>query len=49
MGVNIKTAGGICIGGIVGFYLINKALNFTRQSIAEITEASKWKAYYKKS
>lgn len=47
MGISIKTAGGIAIGGIVGFYLINKALNFTRQSIAEITEASKWRAYYK--
>lgn len=47
MGISIKTASGIAIGGIVGFYLINKALNFTRQSIAEITEASKWRAYYK--
>lgn len=47
MGISIKTAGGIAIGGIVGFYLINKALNFARQSIVDITEASKWRAYYK--
>ncbi len=47
MGVSIKTAGGIAIGGIVGFYLLNKALNFAKQSITEITEASKWRAYYK--
>lgn len=47
MGVNIKTAGGIAIGGLLGFYLINKALNFAYRSINEITEASKWRAYYR--
>lgn len=47
MGVSIKTASGIAIGGIIGFYLVNKALNFARQSIAEITEASKWRSYYR--
>lgn len=47
MGVSIKTAGGIAIGGLLGFYLINKALNFAYRSINEITEASKWRAYYK--
>lgn len=47
MGVNIKTAGGIAIGGLVGFYLVNKALNYAKQSISEIAEASKWRAYYR--
>ena len=47
MGISIKTAGGLAVTGIVGFYLVNKVINFTRQSISEITEASKWKHYYK--
>ena len=47
MGISIKTASGIALGGIVGFYLVNKALNFAKQSITEIAEASKWRAYYK--
>lgn len=47
MGISIKTAGGVVIGGVVGFYLVNKVINLTSRAINDATEASKWKAYYK--
>ena len=47
MGISIKTAGGIVIGGIFGFYLVNKAVNYASRAISELAETSKWRAYYK--
>ena len=39
--------GGIMIGGLAGFLLINKAINFLENSVSNICSAAKWKAYYK--
>jgi len=46
MGLNIKTAG-VTIGGLTAIYLATKMLNVFERTIQNVTEASKWKNYYK--
>ena len=38
---------GITFGGLAGYLLIGKAFHMVRDTVAYVTDASKWKAYYK--
>ena len=39
--------GGVMITGVAAFLLINKGLNLIRDSVIDISDAIKWRAYYK--
>ena len=38
---------GITFGGLAGYLLLSKVFNVVQNSVAYVTDASKWKAYYK--
>lgn len=38
--------GGIVLSGIGAFFILNRSINAVRDTVYQITEASKWKAYY---
>lgn len=38
---------GITFGGLAGYLLVGKAFHLVRDTVAYVTDASKWKAYYK--
>lgn len=46
MGLTIKGAG-VAIGGLTAIWLANKLLNVGSKMVHDISEASKWKAYYR--
>ena len=46
MGLSIKGAG-IAVGGLTAIWLANKLLNVGKGMVHDITNASKWKAYYR--